>query len=65
MKARRKCEKTRKWEKKVNKNDKLKENEIINEEVKKKDKFLSPPFLIALQSRKVVNNALEIFEVLK
>ena len=51
--------------KKVNKNDKSKENEIINEEVKKKDKFLSPPFLIALQSRKVVNNALEIFEVLK
>ena len=50
--------------KRFNKNDKSKENEIINEEVKKKDKFLSPPFLIALQSRKVVNNALEIFEVL-
>ena len=51
--------------KKVNKNDKSKENEIINEEVKKKDKFLSPLFLITLQSRKVVKNALEIFEVLK
>ena len=42
-----------------------KKNEIVNEEVKKKDKLLSPPFPKALQSRKVVNNATEIFEVLK
>ncbi|RVW39356.1 hypothetical protein CK203_096154 [Vitis vinifera] len=40
-------------------------DEIVNEEVKKKDKLLSPPFPKALQSRKVVNNATEIFEVLK
>ena len=42
-----------------------KKNEIVNEEVKKKDKLLSPFFPKALQSRNVVNNATEIFEVLK
>ncbi|RVW13378.1 hypothetical protein CK203_095772 [Vitis vinifera] len=45
--------------------DRPKQDEIVNEEVKKKDKLLSPPFPKALQSRKVVNNATEIFEVLK
>ncbi|KAL6345460.1 hypothetical protein AAG906_017180 [Vitis piasezkii] len=45
--------------------DRSKQDEIVNEEVKKKDKLLSPPFPKALQSRKVVNNATEIFEVLK
>ena len=45
--------------------DRSKEDEIVNEEVKKKDKLLSPPFPKALQLRKVVNNATMIFEVLK
>ncbi|KAL6338448.1 hypothetical protein AAG906_020538 [Vitis piasezkii] len=52
-------------EKDVNEDDRPKQDEIVNEEVKKKDKLLSPPFPKALQSRKVVNNATEIFEVLK
>ena len=52
-------------EKEVNEDDGPKQDEIVNEEVKKKDKLLSPPFPKALQSRKVVNNATEIFEVLK
>ena len=51
--------------KEVNEDDRPKQDEIVNEEVKKKDKLLSPPFPKALQSRKVVNNATEIFEVLK
>ena len=45
--------------------DRSKEDEIVNEEVKEKDKLLSPPFPKALQSRKMVNNATEIFEVPK
>ncbi|XP_034689080.1 uncharacterized protein LOC117916947 [Vitis riparia] len=49
----------------VNEDDGPKQDEIVNEEVKKKDKLLSPPFPKALRSRKVVNNATEIFEVLK
>ena len=53
-----------KW-KEVNEDDGPKQAEIVNEEVKKKDKLLSPPFPKTLQSRKVVNNATEIFEVLK
>ncbi|RVX07397.1 hypothetical protein CK203_022561 [Vitis vinifera] len=52
-------------EKEVNEDDRPKKNEIVNEEVKKKDKLLSPSFPKALQSRNVVNNATEIFEVLK
>ena len=51
--------------KEVNEDDRSKEDEIVNEEVKKKDKLLSPPFPKAFQSRKMVNNATEIFEVLK
>ena len=51
-----------KW---VNEDDRSKEYEIVNEEVTKKYKLLSPPFPKALQSRNVVNNAIEIFEVLK
>ena len=53
-----------KW-KEVNEDDRSKEDEIVKEEVKKKDMLLAPPFPMALQSKKVVNNALEIFEVLK
>ena len=53
-----------KW-KEVNEDDRPKKDEIVNEEVKKEDKLLSPPFPKALQSRKVVNSAIEIFEVLK
>ncbi|RVW68650.1 Retrovirus-related Pol polyprotein from transposon 17.6 [Vitis vinifera] len=53
-----------KW-KEVNEDDRPKKDEIVNEEVKKEDKLLSPPFPKALHSRKVVNNATEIFEVLK
>ncbi|RVW74873.1 Retrovirus-related Pol polyprotein from transposon 297 [Vitis vinifera] len=53
-----------KW-KEVNEDDRSKQDEFVNEEIKKKDKLLSPPFPKALQSRKVVNNATEIFEVLK
>ncbi|RVW12110.1 hypothetical protein CK203_087303 [Vitis vinifera] len=49
----------------VNKDDRSKEDEIVKEEVKKKDMLLAPPFPMALQSKKVVNNAPEIFEVLK
>ena len=49
----------------VNKDDKSKEDEIISEEVKNKDNFLSLPFPKALESRKVISNATEIFEVLK
>ncbi|RVW86242.1 hypothetical protein CK203_046076 [Vitis vinifera] len=45
--------------------DRSKQDEIVNEKVKKKDKLLSPPFPKALQSRKVINNATKIFEVLK
>ena len=52
-------------EKEVNEDDKPKQDEIVNEEVKKKDKLLFPLFPKALQSRKVVNNATKIFEVLK
>ncbi|RVW33149.1 hypothetical protein CK203_094832 [Vitis vinifera] len=52
-------------EKEVNEDDRSKQDEIVNEEVKKKYKLLSPPFPKALQSRKVVNNATKIFEVLK
>ena len=51
--------------KNVNDDDRSKEDEIVKEEVKKKDMLLAPPFPMALQSKKVVNNALEIFEVLK
>nr|CAN64804.1 hypothetical protein VITISV_012466 [Vitis vinifera] len=51
--------------KEVNEDDRSKEDEIVKEEVKKKDMLLAPPFPMALQSKKVVNNALEIFEVLK
>ena len=51
--------------KEVNEDDRPKQDEIVNEEVKKKDKPLSPPFPKVLQSRNVVNNATEIFEVLK
>ncbi|RVW43052.1 hypothetical protein CK203_090068 [Vitis vinifera] len=51
--------------KEVNEDDRSKEDEIVKEEVKKKDMLLAPPFPKALQSKKVVNNALEIFEVLK
>ncbi|KAL6318388.1 hypothetical protein AAG906_040578 [Vitis piasezkii] len=40
-------------EKEVNEDDRPKQDEIVNEEVKKKDKLLSPPFPKALQSRKV------------
>ena len=47
--------------KEVNENDRSKQDEIVNEEVKKKDKLLSPPFPKALQSRKVINNATKIF----
>ena len=53
-----------KW-KEVNEDDRSKQDEIVKEEVKKKDMLLAPPFPMALQSKKVVNNALEIFEVLK
>ena len=49
----------------MNEDDRSKEYEIVNEEVTKKYKLLSPPFPKALQSRNVVNNAIEIFEVLK
>ena len=49
----------------VNEDDRPKQDEIVNEEVKKKDKPSSPPFPKVLQSRNVVNNATEIFEVLK
>ena len=49
----------------MNEDDRSKQDEIVNEEVKKKDKLLSPPFPKALQLRKVVNNATMIFEVLK
>ena len=49
----------------MNEDDRSKEYEIVNEEVKKKYKLLSPPFPKALQLRNVVNNATEIFEVLK
>ena len=52
-------------EKVANKDDKSKEDGIISEEIKKKDKLLSPPFPKSLQSSKVVNNATKIFEVLK
>ncbi|KAL6327396.1 hypothetical protein AAG906_019709 [Vitis piasezkii] len=52
-------------EKEVNEDDRPKQDEIVNEEVKKEDKFLSPHFPKALQSREMVNNATEIFEVLK
>ncbi|RVW83972.1 hypothetical protein CK203_047320 [Vitis vinifera] len=51
--------------KEVNEDDRSKEDEIVKEQVKKKDMFLAPPFPKALQSKKVVNNAPEIFEVLK
>ena len=51
--------------KEVNEDDRSKQDEIVNEEVKKKDKLLSPHFPKSLQSRNVVNNATEIFEVLK
>ena len=47
----------------MNEDDRSKEDEIVNEEVKKKDKLLSPPFPKALQSRKVINKATKIFEV--
>ncbi|KAL6324080.1 hypothetical protein AAG906_006351 [Vitis piasezkii] len=53
-----------KW-KEMNEDDRSKENEIVKEEVKKKDMLLTPPFPMALQSKKVVNNAPAIFEVLK
>ena len=53
-----------KW-KEVNEDDRSKENEIVKEEVKKKDMLLALPFPKALQSKKVVNNAPENFEVLK
>ena len=46
----------------MNEDDRSKEDEIVNEEVKKKDKLLSPPFPKALQSRKVVNNALRFLK---
>ena len=49
----------------VNEDDRSKEDEILKEEVKKKDMLLAPPFPKALQSKKVINNAPEIFEVLK
>ena len=49
----------------MNEDDRSKEDEIVKEEVKKKDMLLAPPFPMALQSKKVVNNAPEIFEVLK
>ena len=51
--------------KEVNGDNRSKEDEIVNEEVKKKEKLLSPPFPKALQSTKVVNNATKNFEVLK
>ena len=51
--------------KEVNEDDRSKEDEIVKEEAKKKDILLAPPFPKALQSKKVVNNAPEIFEVLK
>ncbi|RVW12580.1 hypothetical protein CK203_106350 [Vitis vinifera] len=51
--------------KEVNEDDRSKEDEIVKEEVKKKDMLLAPPFPKALQSKKVINNAPEIFEVLK
>ena len=41
----------------MNEDDRSKEDEIVKEEVKKKDMLLAPPFLKALQLRKVVNNA--------
>ena len=47
--------------KNVNDDDRSKEDEIVNEKLKKKNKLLSPPFPMALQSRKVINNATEIF----
>ena len=53
-----------KW-KEVNEDDRSKEDEIVKEQVKKKDMFLAPPFPKALQSKKVVNNAPKFFEVLK
>ena len=53
-----------KW-KEVNEDDRSKKYEIVNEKVKKKNKLSSPPFPKTLQSRKVVNKATEIFEVLK
>ncbi|RVW49142.1 hypothetical protein CK203_084386 [Vitis vinifera] len=40
-------------------------NEEKSETKMNKDMLLASPFPMALQSRKVVNNALEIFEVLK
>ena len=49
----------------MNGDNRSKEDEIVNKNVKKKDKLLSPPFPKALQSKKMVNNAPEIFEVLK
>ena len=49
----------------MNEDDRPKQDEIVNEEVKKKNKLLSPSFPKTLQSRKVVNKATEIFEVLK
>ena len=41
----------------MNEDDGPKQDEIVNEVVKKKDKQLSPPFPKALQLRNVVNNA--------
>ncbi|KAL6333948.1 hypothetical protein AAG906_039364 [Vitis piasezkii] len=41
--------------KEVDEDDGSKQDEIVNEEVKKKDKLLSPPFRKALQSRKGLN----------
>ena len=49
----------------MNEDDRSKQDEIVNEKVKKKNKLSSPPFPKTLQSRKVVNKATEIFEVLK
>ena len=51
--------------KEVNEDDRSKEDEIVSKEVKKKNKLLSPHFPKTLQLRNVVNNATEIFEVLK
>ena len=49
----------------MNEDDRSKEDEIVSKEVKKKNKLLSPHFPKTLQLRNVVNNATEIFEVLK
>ena len=40
-------------------------NEENSEAKMNKDMLLAPPFPMAFQSKKMVNNALEIFEVLK